>query len=227
MPWLALLRRERSFRLVVFLLMGPSGEVDERSGLARSATGRAHAGAVGCPAPAEWIGRNAVAVRGNSRQTPPDGRRRRRRRRHRGRGLPAAETYSGAGRPHDDESAGHDDEAAGHDDDHAAAAMPIWHLRSRATRRAPRRRLTGTRQSSTRRPRCLVRTGFAHGLTSFGSRRRCCTAGVLVLPDGEVHALAQTETWGFTDSGFRTSWTEPTPLPTSGADVRVAARHRC
>jgi serine protease len=41
--------------------------------------------------------------------------------------------------------------------------------------------------------------------------------------DNEVHALdTQTETWGFTDTGFRASWTEAAPTPTSGTGIRVA-----
>ena len=38
--------------------------------------------------------------------------------------------------------------------------------------------------------------------------------------DGEVHALAETPTWGFTDANFATAWTEPTA--TTGTGVRVA-----
>jgi serine protease len=37
--------------------------------------------------------------------------------------------------------------------------------------------------------------------------------------DGEVHALAETPSWGFTDSGFATAWGDPT---STGTGVRVA-----
>lgn len=39
-------------------------------------------------------------------------------------------------------------------------------------------------------------------------------------PDGEVHALDQTPTWGFTDSGFSTAWS--VGPPSKGSSVRVA-----
>ncbi len=39
-------------------------------------------------------------------------------------------------------------------------------------------------------------------------------------PDGEVQALAETPTWGFTDSGFTSAW--GTPATNTGTGVRVA-----
>ena len=39
-------------------------------------------------------------------------------------------------------------------------------------------------------------------------------------PDGEVHAIAETPTWGFVDGKFTAAWEVPTA--TTGTGVRVA-----
>ena len=53
-------------------------------------------------------------------------------------------------------------------------------------------------------------------------RRDAAAAGevLAIAPDAKVHALGQTETWGFTAVGFRAAWSVPTA--TTGAGVRVA-----